>query len=86
MRARRAALHDVFRKGDASVVMAGTNVVRISPLATYLLEQMSDWRTSDELAAALLDQFGSPADGSAADFVVAMLAELATFDIVDVEP
>jgi hypothetical protein len=86
MKARCAELHDVFRQDDESVVMAGANVVRLSPLATYLLEQMSDWRTSDELAAALLDRFGSPADGSAADFVVATLTELAALDIVEIEP
>jgi hypothetical protein len=86
MRARCAELHDVFHQGDESVVMAGANVVRLSPLATYLLGQMSDWRTSDELAATLIDRFGAPAEGTAADFVAATLTELAGLEIVEVEP
>lgn len=86
MRARCADLHDVFRQGDESVVMAGANVVRLSPLATYLLGQLSDWRTRDELATALIDRFGQPEQGNAADFVEATLTELATLEIVEVEP
>ncbi len=86
MRARRAAVHDVFRHGDESVVMAGANVVRLSRLATYLVDHLSDWRTREELAIALVDHFGSPTDGQATDIVAATLAELATLEIVEVEP
>ena len=65
--------------------MAGANVVRLSPLATYLIGQMSDWRTPEELAFALIDRFGGPTDGNAADFVEATLTELAGLEIVEVE-
>ena len=85
MRARRAALRDVVRHGDESVVMAGANVVRLSVLATYLLDQMSDWRTSDELVSALIDRFGEPDESNAADFVAATLTELAGLEIVEIE-
>ena len=86
MRARCAELHDVFRQGDESVVMAGANVVRLSPLATHLLEHMSDWRTSDELAAALVERFGDPPGGDVAAFIHTTLTALATLDIVEIEP
>ena len=64
MRARRAHLQDVFRRGEESVVMAGANVVRLSELATFLLGQISDWRTSDQLAIALVDYTGGMAQGT----------------------
>lgn len=86
MRARRAALHDVFRRGDESVVMAGANVVRLSALATYVVDQLPDWRTADELVPALVDHFGAPAEGSAVGYVEATLSELARLKIVEVEP
>lgn len=86
MRARRAALRDVFRQGGESVVMAGANVVRLSELATFLVEQLSDWRTSEELSATLVERFGDPADEDVADFVAVTLKELATLEIVEVEP
>ncbi len=85
MRARRAELRDEFHHGDESVVMAGANVVRLSVLATYLLGQMSDWRTSDELVSALIDRFGEPDESNATDFVAATLTELAGLEIVEVE-
>lgn len=86
MRARCAQLHDVFREGDESVVMAGTNVVRLSRLATYLLEQMAEWRTSDDLAATLVERFGDPPNGDADAFIHTTLTALATLDIVEIEP
>jgi len=85
MKARRAVLHDVFRHGDESVVMAGANVVRLSALATYLVEQLPDWRTDDELALTLVDRFGSPIDANPAELVKATLIELAGLEIVEVE-
>lgn len=85
MRARRAELRDVFHEGDESVVMAGANVVRLSRLATYLLEQMADWRSSDELAADLIQRFGDPPNGDAAAFIRATLTSLATLEIVEIE-
>lgn len=86
MRARRAVLRDVFRRDDESVVMAGANVVRLSPLATFLVDLMPDWRTRDELVLALVDRFGAPADGTAEDFVETTLSQLAGLEIVEVEP
>lgn len=86
MRARRAELHDVFRDGDEAVVMAGTNVVRLSRLATHLLEQMADWRTSDDLAAVLVERFGDPPNGDVVAFIHTTLTALATLDIVEIEP
>ncbi len=85
MRARRAELRDVFHEGDESVVMAGANVVRLSRLATYLLEQMADWRWSDELAADLIQRFGDPPNGDASAFIRATLTSLATLEIVEIE-
>ncbi len=85
MRARRAELRDVFHEGDESVVMAGANVVRLSRLATYLLEQMADWRSSDELAADLIQRFGDPPGGNAISFIEATLAELEALEIVEIQ-
>jgi hypothetical protein len=86
MRARQAVLRDVFRRDDEAVVMAGANVVRLSPLATYLVDVMPNWRTREELVRALVDRFGHPADRDATEFVEATLIELADLEIVEVEP
>lgn len=86
MRARRGALTDVFEQGDESVVMAGANVVRLSQLATFLVRGLTVWRTSDELAAMLVDRFGEPADANAVDLVESMVSELAALEIVEVDP
>jgi hypothetical protein len=85
MKARRAELHDVFEHAGECVVMAGSNVVRLSRVATYLLRQADDWRTSDQLATALVAQIGEPTEGPAVDLVESALAELAGLGIMQVE-
>ncbi len=84
MRARRAALRDVFEHGDESVVMAGANVVRLSELATFLVRGLGAWHSSGELAAMLVDRFGEPADANAVDLVESVLRELAALEIVEI--
>ncbi len=88
MRARRAELHDFLERDGEAVVMAGLNVVRISPLATSLLHDLDDleWHDGEALTARLVGRFGQPEDGAAADLVDAALRELAQFEIVQLEP
>lgn len=86
MRARRGVLCDVFEHENESVVMAGTNVVRLSAFATSLVRGLADWRSSDELARMLIDQFGDPADVDAVQRVESALRQLAALDIVELEP
>ncbi len=86
MRVRRGAFIDVFEQGDESVVMAGAHVVRLSQLATFLVRGLTVWRTSDELAAMLVERFGEPADANAVDVVESMVSELAALEIVEVDP
>ncbi|MDR7086173.1 hypothetical protein J2X11_001012 [Aeromicrobium panaciterrae] len=85
MRVTRGALSDIFEHGNESVVMAGSNVVRLSELATFLVGGLTVSRTSDELAAMLVDQFGEPVDADARDLVERMLSQLAALEIVEID-
>lgn len=85
MRVRCGDIVDTFEHGNESVVMAGSNVVRLSELATFLVCELAVSRTSDELAARLVEQFGEPVDADAHQLVEHMLRELAALDIVKID-
>jgi hypothetical protein len=61
------------------VVLVGREVVRLSALATHLLDRCTDWTELDDLTAALLDEFGPTPEGvdphTATEAAVAALAE-----------
>lgn len=75
----------MYRRGRESVVMAGTNVARLSPLATLVVDQLTDWRTSAELADELVRHFGEPDGEDPIELVDAALLQLADLAIVQVD-
>ena len=76
MRARYLpAVDRVDRHGEA-VVLVGRDVVRLSALATTLLDSCPDWTPTSELVEALLATFGPTPEG--VDAVVATDAALRT--------
>jgi hypothetical protein len=52
----------VVREGE-SVVLVGREVIRLSALATHLLDRCADWTDLDDLTSALLTEFGSTPEG-----------------------
>ena len=76
MKARRLPVADRVERDGESVVLVDRQVVRLSTLATALLELCRDWATAPELARGLLDRVGEPPDG--VDPVVATESALAT--------
>lgn len=64
MRVRRVPVDDEVVRDGESVVLLGRQVIRLSAIATTLLELCDRWRDSDELTQELTDRFGEPPDGS----------------------
>ena len=63
MRARRLPVADRVDRDGESVVLVGREVVRLSALATALLDACPDWTEEEQLVAVLLDRFGPPPGG-----------------------
>ncbi|MDU0312812.1 hypothetical protein RKE38_03870 [Phycicoccus sp. M110.8] len=63
MRARRLPVADRVDRDGESVVLVGREVVRLSALATALLDECWDWAEEERLVAVLVDRFGPPPDG-----------------------
>ena len=79
MKVRRLPVVDrVVREGE-SVVLLGREVIRLSALATHLLDRCADWTDLDDLTAALLAEFGDTPPGvdplAATEAAVSTLAE-----------
>jgi hypothetical protein len=54
---------DRVDRGGEAVVLVGDQVVRLSALATALLDAATDWCDEEELVRALVARFGEPSDG-----------------------
>lgn len=74
-----AALHDqVVDHDGTSVVMVGSDIIVMSPLATHLVALLRDGRRPlQDLAAGLVGAFGDPVEvSSSEDLVGALVADL----------
>jgi hypothetical protein len=74
VKARRLPVADRVERDGESVVLVDRQVVRLSELATALLELCAEWATPHELAGGLLDRVGEPPAG--VDPVVAVESAL----------
>ena len=84
MRARRLPVADRVDRDGESVVLVGREVVRLSALATTLLDACVDWTEEELLVPVLLDRFGPPPEGGdPAALVEDALATLARHGLVD---
>jgi hypothetical protein len=85
MRVRRLPVVDEYVEGGEAVVFVDGNVVALSELATAALTSVGwEWTDLQEVTAALVAQFGEPAEGVAVDQVVtAALEQLARLSIVE---
>jgi hypothetical protein len=72
----------VDREGEA-VVLVGDRAVRLSAVATAVVDACPDWTHADDLAARLVARFGPPPGADAARATRAVLAELAREGLVD---
>jgi len=63
---RRLPVDDRVDRDGEAVVLVGECVVRLSPLATVLLDAAADWCPEDVLVAALVAELGEPPDGASA--------------------
>ena len=78
----RTVLDRVDHEGEC-VVLVGDQVVRLSALATALLDACPDWREVDWLADRLDQEFGPPPDGDSRAATRILLAELAGLGLVE---
>lgn len=63
MRVRRLPVADRVDRDGACVVLVGSTVVRLSPVATLLLDRCADWTEVDTLEGHLVAELGDPPDG-----------------------
>lgn len=91
----RRPLADVLEvDGESLVLLEDSRVVRLSPIATTILDLTATARAVDDLVAAVEDRFGPPDDagtmdavrGVVADLVAAGVLEAAASDSARVEP
>ena len=83
MRARALpSLDRVDREGGA-VVLVGRQVVRLSALATAVLDACPEWCAVENLAGALVTQFGEPPSDDARSVTEAVLMELRDQGLVE---
>lgn len=67
---------DALEVGGESLVLLGDRVVRLSPIATAVFGLTATARTVVELAVALEERFGAPADGETVDAAAVVVEEL----------
>jgi hypothetical protein len=63
VKARRRPVVDRVDRGGEAVVLIGREVVRLSALATALLDACPDWAETVDLAEQLVAQFGPVPEG-----------------------
>jgi Coenzyme PQQ synthesis protein D (PqqD) len=83
VRARALPVLDRVERDGESVVLAGRQVVRLSALATALLDACRDWCVIEDLAGELVAQFGDPPWGDARSVTAAALTELRDQGLVE---
>jgi hypothetical protein len=87
MRARRLAVVDEYAEdGRVAVFTEQGMVVVLSELATVAWSVLGDaWTPADDLADALVAEFGSPADGTARSLTEQTLRRLAQHALVELD-
>ncbi|MFC8501951.1 hypothetical protein ACFUC1_06295 [Pedococcus sp. NPDC057267] len=78
MRARRLPVADRVDRDGESVVLVGREVVRLSALATTLLDACPDWTEEERLVAVLVERFGAPPGGDDPAVLVARALDTLT--------
>jgi hypothetical protein len=81
--ARRRPVDDRLDRDGAAVVLVGDRAVRLSAVATVVVDACPEWTDADDLASLLVSRFGPPPGADAARATRAVLAELARVGLVD---
>ena len=79
MRVRRLPVADRVDRDGESVVLVDREVVRLSAVATALLDACPDWTEEERLVAVLVERFGPPPGGE--DPVLLVDRALATLTV-----
>ena len=87
MRARRRVVIDEYLEdGRAALYSREGFVLLLSELGAHAWGALADdWVEADRVAAALVREFGEPADGDAGEMTEAALRSLAEMDLVDLD-
>ena len=83
MIARSRPVDDRVDRDGEAVVLIGDRAVRLSAVATAVVDACTDWTDVDDLATRLVSRFGPPPGADAARATRAVLAELAEQGLVD---
>jgi hypothetical protein len=83
VRARALPVLDRVDRDGEAVVLVAHQVVRLSQLATAVVDACSEWRELDELTDGLVAQFGDPPVGDARSVTAAALTELRDQGLVE---
>ncbi|MFX0539863.1 hypothetical protein ACQBAT_14575 [Ornithinimicrobium sp. Y1847] len=73
---RAVPAHDELHLDGESLVLVDGQVQRVSPLGTLIRERAVEPATVEELAAALVEEFGAPPDGDAVEVTRASVEAL----------
>lgn len=80
----RRPLVDILEvDGEALVLLEDSRVVRLSPIATAILDLTATAREVDDLAAAVEDRFGPPDDGGTTEAVRGVVADLVVAGVLE---
>ena len=83
MRLRRGEIVDWYVEHGESAVLVEDHVLVLSPLATRILEVVSDgWVSREVIVDDLVDHFGAPAAGSADALACETFNALAEWGVV----
>jgi hypothetical protein len=86
MKVRRLPLVDEYVEDGEAAVFVGGRVVVLSPLATHLLGLVTDdWTDLAAVSEGLVEAFGTPPAGSAAEATAQALRALQAEGVVEIE-
>ena len=85
MRARALPVLDRVDRDGEAVVLVARQVVRLSQLATAVVDACREWRDLQELSEELVAQFGDPPVGDARSVTAAALTELRDQGLVELD-
>lgn len=85
VRARTLPVTDRVDRDGEAVVLAGRQVVRLSALATAVVDACAEWRDLDALTEVLVAQFGEPPDDDVRSRTAAALTELRDQGLVELD-
>lgn len=83
MIARSRPVDDRVDRDGEALVLVGDRAVRLSAVATAVVDACPDWTDVDDLAARLVSRFGPPPGADAAPVTRAVLTELAQEGLVE---